>query len=98
MFFSLSAFCQYVLRDVGGRRSISFLMTPRLSGDKQQNFCISITSKWPGFGTGSMPMKAIELRQPHRIHELASRFIHAVETARRWRTDLTPGGRDAPHA
>jgi 2-dehydro-3-deoxyphosphogluconate aldolase/(4S)-4-hydroxy-2-oxoglutarate aldolase len=30
-----------------------------------------------------IPKKAIELRQPHRIHELARRFVGAVDAARR---------------
>ena len=50
-----------------------------------------------GVGGHLIPRKAIEMRQPHRIHELASRFVHAVETARRCRTDFTPGKLNAPH-
>ena len=30
-----------------------------------------------------IPKKAIQLRQPHRIHELARRFVGAVDAARR---------------
>jgi 2-dehydro-3-deoxyphosphogluconate aldolase/(4S)-4-hydroxy-2-oxoglutarate aldolase len=36
-----------------------------------------------GVGGHLIPKKAIELRQPHRIHELARRFVEAVSAARR---------------
>jgi 2-dehydro-3-deoxyphosphogluconate aldolase / (4S)-4-hydroxy-2-oxoglutarate aldolase len=35
-----------------------------------------------GVGSDLIPPKAIELRQPHRIHELARRFVHIVTEAR----------------
>ncbi len=36
-----------------------------------------------GIGAHLIPRKAVELRQPHRIHELAVRFVSAVQEARR---------------
>jgi 2-dehydro-3-deoxyphosphogluconate aldolase / (4S)-4-hydroxy-2-oxoglutarate aldolase len=36
-----------------------------------------------GVGAHLIPKKAIELRQPHRIHELAVRFVSTVREARR---------------
>jgi 2-dehydro-3-deoxyphosphogluconate aldolase / (4S)-4-hydroxy-2-oxoglutarate aldolase len=36
-----------------------------------------------GIGAHLIPKKAIELRQPHRIHELAVRFVSTVREARR---------------
>jgi 2-dehydro-3-deoxyphosphogluconate aldolase/(4S)-4-hydroxy-2-oxoglutarate aldolase len=36
-----------------------------------------------GVGAHLVPRKAVELRQPHRIHELAIRLVHTVEEARR---------------
>jgi 2-dehydro-3-deoxyphosphogluconate aldolase/(4S)-4-hydroxy-2-oxoglutarate aldolase len=38
-----------------------------------------------GIGAHLIPKKAIELRQPHRIHELAVRFVSTVREARRQR-------------
>ena len=35
-----------------------------------------------GVGGHLIPKKAIQLRQPHRLHELASRFLSAVNVAR----------------
>jgi len=35
-----------------------------------------------GVGAHLVPKKAIELRQPHRIHELAVRLVHTVREAR----------------
>jgi len=35
-----------------------------------------------GIGGGLIPHKAIEMRQPHRIHELARRFVSIVTAAR----------------
>jgi 2-dehydro-3-deoxyphosphogluconate aldolase/(4S)-4-hydroxy-2-oxoglutarate aldolase len=68
-------------------------------GLNQQNVAEYILAGAVAVGVGShlIPRKAIELRQPHRIHELASRFVHAVETARRCRTGLIPGSLNAPH-
>jgi 2-dehydro-3-deoxyphosphogluconate aldolase / (4S)-4-hydroxy-2-oxoglutarate aldolase len=38
-----------------------------------------------GIGAHLIPRKAIELRQPHRIHELAVRLVSTVREARRQR-------------
>jgi 2-dehydro-3-deoxyphosphogluconate aldolase/(4S)-4-hydroxy-2-oxoglutarate aldolase len=35
-----------------------------------------------GVGGHLIPRRAIELRQPHRIHELAARFVKALKAAR----------------
>jgi 2-dehydro-3-deoxyphosphogluconate aldolase/(4S)-4-hydroxy-2-oxoglutarate aldolase len=42
-----------------------------------------------GVGGHLIPKKSIQLRQPHRIHELASRFVNAVKQARSTATGLT---------
>jgi 2-dehydro-3-deoxyphosphogluconate aldolase/(4S)-4-hydroxy-2-oxoglutarate aldolase len=41
-----------------------------------------------GIGAHLIPKKAIELRQPHRIHELAVRFVSTVREARRQRAGV----------
>jgi 2-dehydro-3-deoxyphosphogluconate aldolase/(4S)-4-hydroxy-2-oxoglutarate aldolase len=40
-----------------------------------------------GIGAHLIPKKAIELRQPDRIHELAVRFVHMVREARKLKSD-----------
>ncbi len=53
-------------------------------GINQQNVADYILAGASAVGVGGhlIPKKAIELRQPHRIHELASRFVSAVTAAR----------------
>jgi 2-dehydro-3-deoxyphosphogluconate aldolase/(4S)-4-hydroxy-2-oxoglutarate aldolase len=85
---------------VGGAAYIKTLKAPfpkvRLiasGGVNQQNVAEFILSGAAAVGVGGhlIPKKAIQLRQPHRIHELATRFVGAVDAARR---DLktVPGG------
>jgi 2-keto-3-deoxy-6-phosphogluconate aldolase len=54
-------------------------------GVNQQNVAEFILSGAAAVGVGGhlIPKKAIQLRQPHRIHELATRFVGAVNAARR---------------
>jgi 2-dehydro-3-deoxyphosphogluconate aldolase/(4S)-4-hydroxy-2-oxoglutarate aldolase len=53
-------------------------------GVSQQNAGEFILNGAAAIGVGGhlIPRKAIELRQPHRIHELAVRFVHSVKEAR----------------
>jgi 2-dehydro-3-deoxyphosphogluconate aldolase / (4S)-4-hydroxy-2-oxoglutarate aldolase len=53
-------------------------------GVNQQNVFEFILAGAAAVGVGGhlIPKKAIQLRQPHRIHELASRFLSAVNAAR----------------
>lgn len=53
-------------------------------GVTQQNAAEFILAGAAAIGVGGhlIPRRSIELRQPHRIHELASRFVNAVQTAR----------------
>lgn len=53
-------------------------------GVSQQNAAEFILAGAAAVGVGGhlIPKKAIDLRQPHRIHELALRFVHAVKEAR----------------
>ncbi len=53
-------------------------------GVNQQNVADFILAGAVAVGVGGhlIPKKSIELRQPHRIHELASRFVSAVNGAR----------------
>ena len=53
-------------------------------GVNQQNVAEFILAGAAAVGVGAhlIPKKAIELRQPHRIHELARRFVKAIEEAR----------------
>ena len=57
-------------------------------GVNQQNVADFILAGAVAVGVGGhlIPKKSIELRQPHRIHELASRFVSAVNAARGQRT------------
>jgi 2-dehydro-3-deoxyphosphogluconate aldolase/(4S)-4-hydroxy-2-oxoglutarate aldolase len=77
---------------VGGAAYIKTLRAPfpkvRLiasGGVNQQNVAEFILSGAAAVGVGGhlIPKKAIQLRQPHRIHELATRFVGAVNAARR---------------
>lgn len=53
-------------------------------GVNQQNVAEFILAGAAAVGVGAhlIPRKAIELRQPHRIHELARRFVNAIAEAR----------------
>ncbi|HTS31759.1 MAG TPA: bifunctional 4-hydroxy-2-oxoglutarate aldolase/2-dehydro-3-deoxy-phosphogluconate aldolase [Bryobacteraceae bacterium] len=53
-------------------------------GVNQQNAAEFFTAGAAAVGVGAhlVPRKAIELRQPHRIHELAVRLVHIVNQAR----------------
>jgi 2-dehydro-3-deoxyphosphogluconate aldolase / (4S)-4-hydroxy-2-oxoglutarate aldolase len=57
-------------------------------GVNQQNVADFILAGAVAVGIGAhlVPKKAIELRQPHRIHELAVRLVSTVREARRQRT------------
>jgi 2-dehydro-3-deoxyphosphogluconate aldolase/(4S)-4-hydroxy-2-oxoglutarate aldolase len=54
-------------------------------GVNQQNVAEFILSGAAAVGVGGhlIPKKAIQLQQPHRIHELARRFVGEVDAARR---------------
>jgi 2-dehydro-3-deoxyphosphogluconate aldolase/(4S)-4-hydroxy-2-oxoglutarate aldolase len=56
-------------------------------GVNQQNVADFVLAGATAVGIGAhlIPKKAIELRQPHRIHELAVRFVSTVREARRQR-------------
>jgi 2-dehydro-3-deoxyphosphogluconate aldolase/(4S)-4-hydroxy-2-oxoglutarate aldolase len=77
---------------VGGAAYIKTLKAPfpkvpliAAGGINQQNVADFILSGAVAVGVGGhlVPKKSIELRQPHRIHELAGRFVSAVNAARR---------------
>ncbi len=77
---------------VGGAAYIKTLKAPlpqvRLiasGGVNQQNVAEFILSGAVAVGVGGhlIPKKAVQLRQPHRIHELARRFVGEVVAARR---------------
>jgi len=57
-------------------------------GVNQQNVADFILAGAAAVGIGAhlIPKKAIELRQPHRIHELAVRFVSMVQEARKQKT------------
>jgi 2-dehydro-3-deoxyphosphogluconate aldolase/(4S)-4-hydroxy-2-oxoglutarate aldolase len=57
-------------------------------GVNQQNAADFILAGATAVGIGAhlIPRRAIELRQPHRIHELAVRFVSTVREARRQMT------------
>ena len=76
---------------VGGAAYIKTLKAPfpkvkliASGGVNQQNVAEYIAAGSVAVGVGGhlIPKKAIQLRQPHRIHELASRFLSAVQAAR----------------
>jgi 2-dehydro-3-deoxyphosphogluconate aldolase/(4S)-4-hydroxy-2-oxoglutarate aldolase len=54
-------------------------------GVNQQNVADFVLAGATAVGIGAhlIPKKAIELRQPHRIHELAVRFVSTVREVRR---------------
>ena len=68
-------------------------------GVNQQNVADFMSAGAVAVGVGGhlIPRKAIELRQPHRIHELASRFVHAVNMARGRTSGPIHGGLDGAH-
>ena len=77
---------------VGGPAYIKTLKAPfpkvpliGSGGVNQQNVAEFIVAGAAAVSVGGhlIPKKAIQLRQPHRIHELAKRFVGAVEAARR---------------
>jgi 2-dehydro-3-deoxyphosphogluconate aldolase / (4S)-4-hydroxy-2-oxoglutarate aldolase len=76
---------------VGGPAYIRALKAPfpkvpliASGGVNQQNVAEFIEAGAVAVGVGGhlIPRRAIELKQPHRIHELAHRFANAVRTAR----------------
>jgi 2-dehydro-3-deoxyphosphogluconate aldolase/(4S)-4-hydroxy-2-oxoglutarate aldolase len=76
---------------VGGATYIKTLKAPfpkvkliASGGINQQNVAEYIAAGAVAVGVGGhlIPRKAVQLRQPHRIHELASRFLSAVKEAR----------------
>jgi len=76
---------------VGGAAYIKTLKAPfpkvpliASGGINQQNVAEFILAGAAAVGVGGhlIPRKAIQLRQPHRINELATRFLHAVQNAR----------------
>jgi 2-dehydro-3-deoxyphosphogluconate aldolase/(4S)-4-hydroxy-2-oxoglutarate aldolase len=79
---------------LGGAPYIKMLKAPfpqvpliASGGVNQQNVADFILAGAAAVGIGAhlIPKKAIELRQPHRIHELAVRFSSMVREARRQR-------------
>jgi 2-dehydro-3-deoxyphosphogluconate aldolase/(4S)-4-hydroxy-2-oxoglutarate aldolase len=76
---------------VGGASYIKTLKAPfpkvpliASGGISQQNVAEYISAGAVAVGVGGhlIPRKAIELRQPHRINELATRFLRAVQSVR----------------
>jgi 2-dehydro-3-deoxyphosphogluconate aldolase / (4S)-4-hydroxy-2-oxoglutarate aldolase len=76
---------------MGGASYIKTLKSPfpevpliGAGGVNQQNVAEFILAGAAAVGVGAhlIPKKAIELKQPHRIHELARRFVKAIEEAR----------------
>jgi 2-dehydro-3-deoxyphosphogluconate aldolase/(4S)-4-hydroxy-2-oxoglutarate aldolase len=94
--------CQHL----GGAAYIKTLKTPfpqvpliASGGVNQQNVAEFIQAGATAVGVGAhlVPKKAIELRQPRRIHELAVRILSTVHEARKQRmaggSPAHPGGR-----
>lgn len=80
---------------LGGASYIKTLKAPfpdvpliATGGVNQQNVADFILAGAAAVGIGAhlIPKKAIELRQPHRIHELAVRFVSMVQEARKQKT------------
>ena len=76
---------------MGGAAYIKALKSPfpqvpliASGGVNQQNVAEFILAGAVAVGVGAhlIPKKSIELRQPHRIHELSRRFVNAIQEAR----------------